>query len=116
MRWGIPGPCSAVDVHWLMEYLESKGRDCHLNTGVVTKLVDGQFAYDWSKDGSDMLRQDAQKAAELKTKVSLHPITKRAGPCYHTGVDTIDGICYSWHKKLTEAELDRVCVDFLDKE
>ena len=43
-------------------------------------------------------------------------VTKRDGPCYHAGVDTIDGFCYSWHKKLTQEELDRVYDDFLVKE
>ena len=43
-------------------------------------------------------------------------VTKRDGPCYHAGVDTIDGFCYSWHKKLTKEELDRVYDDFLVKE
>ena len=41
---------------------------------------------------------------------------QRDGPCYHAGVDTIDGFCYSWHKKLTPEELDRVYDDFLVKE
>ena len=43
-------------------------------------------------------------------------ITKRDKPCYHAGVDTIDGFCFSWMKKLTEEELDRVFDDFLVKE
>ena len=62
------------------------------------------------------MRQDVESAIRRKNKVSLHMITKRDGPCYHAGVDTIDGFCYSWHKKLTPEELDRVYADFLEKE
>ena len=39
-------------------------------------------------------------------------ITKDHGPIYHAGVDTIDGFCKSWHKELTEAELDNAYVQF----
>ena len=51
----------------------------------------------------------------MENKVSLHEITKDpfAGPIYHAGVDTIDGFCKSWHKELTEAELDAAYEKFL---
>ena len=36
-------------------------------------------------------------------------------PCYHAGVDIIDAFCYSYHKKLTEKELDVVYDNYLVK-
>ena len=112
IRWGSHLPCNDVDVLCLLKYLESKARNCHLNTGVHGKYVDGKFDYDFDQEGGDHLRQDVGSATFTKNKVSVHMVTKRDGPCYHAGVDTIDGFCFSWHKKLTEEELDRVFVDF----
>ena len=60
--------------------------------------------------------QDVLNARQMKINVSLHCVTRRDGPCYHTGVDTIDAIAYGSHKKLTENELDKVNEDFLVKE
>ena len=62
------------------------------------------------------MRQDVESATFRKNDVSLHMITKRDGACYHSGVDTIDGFCHSWQKKVTEDELDRAYKDFLVKE
>ena len=46
--WGAKQLSDNVDVLWLIEYLESKGRDCHVNTGVHGKLsTDGIFEFDW---------------------------------------------------------------------
>ena len=51
-----------------------------------------------------------------ENKVSLHPITKIYGPLYYGGVDVVDAFCYSWHRKPTEEELDKVYEYFLIKE
>ena len=116
LRWGIPDDSTGPDVAVLMQYLESKGRDFHVNTGVHGRVKEGKFEFYWLGDEERMLREDSQNAAAVKTKVSLQMVTKREGPCYHAGVDTIDAFCYGWHRKLTEEELDRVCADFLAKE
>ena len=120
IRWSSRLKCGNVDVKWLIEYLESKKRDCHINTGVHGKLnADDEFEYAWEENGGDQLRQDIDSAIKPITKVSFHMITKKkrgGGPFYHVGVDTIDAFCYSWHKRLTEEELDEACEDFLDKE
>ena len=49
-----------------------KGRDCHINTGVHGKLVNGVFEFAWEKKGVDLIRQDKENADEVKNKVSLH--------------------------------------------
>ena len=115
-RWGSRVKCGNVDVKWLIEYLRSKRRDCHVNTGVHGDLVNDKFEWAWQENGGDQLRQDVESAISPETKVSFHMVTRKYLPCYHAGVDTIDGFCYSFHKKLTEEELDEVCQDFLVKE
>ena len=46
--WGAKELSDNIDVLYLIEYLESVGRDCHINTGVHGKLSsDGIFKYDW---------------------------------------------------------------------
>ena len=120
IRWSSRVKCGNVDVKWLIEYIRSKKRDCHVNTGVHGKLnANDEFEYAWKENGGDQLRQDVNSAVDPTTKVSFHMITRKkrgGGPFYHVGVDTIDAFCYSWHKRLTEAELDEACEDFLDKE
>ena len=71
----------------------------------------------WDGVSGDFLGQDVVNARKgLKISVSIHSITSLYGPCYHAGVDVIDGFCYSWIKKLTEEELDGVCNAYLVKE
>ena len=65
-------------------------------------LSNGEFDYDWEKDGGAQLGQDVESSLRKKIKISIHMITKRDQPCYHAGVDTIDGFCFSSKKKLTE--------------
>ena len=107
--------CGYVDVLYLIEYLESKDRDCHINTGVHGKMVNGEFEWAWEEPGGDFLRQDKESAGPTKNKVSLHLITRENLPIYHVGIDTIDGFCFSLHKKQTEEELDRVFDDYVLK-
>ena len=115
MLWGSLHDSGEIDVLYLIEYLESLGRDCHVNTGVHGKVTDGKFEFVWKgNDCEEFLRQDKENAKPTKNKVSLHQITKEpfAGPIYHAGVDTIDGFCKSWYKPLTEEELDKAFVEF----
>ena len=117
MLWGSHVACGEVDVVFLIEFLQSKDRDCHINTGVHGKLnADDEFAYAWEKDGGDLYRQDMVSAGPTKNKVSLHEITRENPPVYHAGVDVIDGFCFSWFKKLTEEDLDQICEEYLKKE
>ena len=123
--WKSAKNCGEMDLRFLLDYLESKGRDCHINTGVHGALVDGKFEYAWEEKGGDQLRQDIKNAVwhyeykdgekikrHRKTDVSFHMVNKITGPYYHVGVDTIDAFCFSKYKKLTEKELDKVFVDF----
>ena len=115
--WGSHVACGEVDVVFLIEFLQSKGRDCHINTGVHGKLnANEEFEFDWEKDGSDLYRQDIVSAGPTKNKVSIHEITREKLPVYHAGVDVIDAFCFSWSKKLTEGELDQICEEYLEKE
>ena len=59
--------------------------------------------------------QDVLNARERKMKVSFQIINKNCQGYYHAGVDTIDGFCFSWYRKLTEEEHDRVYDAFLVK-
>ena len=101
-----------------MEYLNSQGRDFHVNTGVHGHVnADGKFKFYWNEDSKIFYNQDVESAASLKgAKVTLHEITPKNGPWYHTGVDTIDSFSMSAHKELTEGELDRAYEYFLLKE
>ena len=116
LRWGSKIGCDADDVRLLVKYLESQGRDCHINTGVHGTFVDGKFEFVWNKDGGDLICQDVLNFRNFKNKISVHPITRKVLPCYHAGVDTIDAFCYSWERKLTEKELDQIYEDFCEKE
>ena len=52
LLWGSHDDCGNVDVLFLIEYLQSKGRDCHVNTGVHGKVnADGKFEFVWTGDG-----------------------------------------------------------------
>ena len=106
LSWGCNKSCDSLDVKILVKYLESKGRNCHINTGVHGNYpnAEGKFEFEWNKNGGDFLKEDVLKVSELKIKVSLHPITKVCGPLYHVGVDIIDAFCYSFYRQLTEQE------------
>ena len=41
IRWGSKEGCTADDVKILQDYLESKDRNIHINTGVHGKIVNG---------------------------------------------------------------------------
>ena len=118
IRWGSQVSCNDVDTKILVEFLGSKGRDCHINTGVhgMYPNANGEFEFAWDHDGGDHICQDAANFRNCENKVSLHPITKILGPLYHVGVDVVDAFCYSWHRKPTEEELDKVYEYFLIKE
>ena len=73
MLWVSVVACGNVDLDFLIEYLQSKGRDCHVNTGVHGMLnKNNEFEFDWEKDGGDLLRQDEVLADSTENKVSLH--------------------------------------------
>ena len=117
MLWVSAVACGNEDLDFLIEYLESKERDCHVNTGVHGMLnKSNEFEFAWEIDGEDLHRQDEKTAEPTKNKVSLHRITREDPPVYHAGVDVIDGFCYSAHRKLTEADLDKICEEYLKKE
>ena len=87
-----------VDVLYLIEYLCSQGRDCHVNSGVHGKVnANGEFEFVWDEASKDFKHQDYKSAVPTKNNVSLHEITENpfAGPIYHAGIDTIDGFCKS---------------------
>ena len=120
--------CTAADVNGLLDYLSEKGRDCHINSGIHGKEVNGNFEWDNELNGGDFLRQDVENATyqiEYKDgkeekrarniKISLHPIASANPPLYYSGVDTIDAFCLSYLRKLTEDELDKAYDDFLVK-
>ena len=65
----------AYDVLLLMQYLQSKGRDCHVNTGVHGKYEDGKFEYVWDGDSGDFLGQDVVNARNMNLNVSFHSVT-----------------------------------------
>ena len=79
-------------------------------------MVNGEFEFAWEEKGGNFIRQDEKNADKSENKVSLHEITKEELPKYHAGIDTIDGFCFSWNKKLTEEELDQIYLDYLVKE
>ena len=107
--------CNGADVNGLLDYLAEEGRNCHINTGVHGKEVDGKFEWAHELDGGDFLHQDVMNAGLKKIKISLHVITEATMPVYHSGVDTIDAFCVSNLRKLTEDELDQAYDDFLVK-
>ena len=74
----------------------------------------GEFKFRWDKISEAFYGQDVKNAKPTFNNVSLHEITEDpfAGPIYHAGVDTIDSFSHSWHKKLTEEELDRAYENF----
>ena len=79
-------------------------------------MVDGKFEYAWELEGGDFVRQDKEIAGPTTNKVSIHTVTREELSQYHAGVDTIDAICFSWFKQLTEGELDKICEEYLKKE
>ena len=108
-----------MDLRFLLDYLESRRRDCHINTGVHGKLVNGECEFDWELKGGDQLRQDVENAVShfeykddkkiprhRKIDISFHMVNSINGPYYHVGVDTVDAFCHSKYRKLTEKELD----------
>ena len=107
--------CNAADVNGLLDYLSEKKRDCHINTGVHGKDVNGKFEWAYELDGGDFLRQDVVNAGKKKIKISLHVITEATMPVYHSGVDTIDAYCNSKLRELSEDELDKAYDDYLVK-
>ena len=116
MLWASHEDCGNADVLYLIVYLQSKNRDCHVNTGVHGEVnADGKFKFRWDRASDIFYGQDFENADPLDNRVSLHEITSNEnGPIYHAGVDTIDGFCKSWHKELTEAELDDAYVRFCE--
>ena len=115
IKWGSVVGCNGADVNGLLDYLAEEGRNCHINTGVHGKEVDGKFEWAHELDGGDFLHQDVMNAGLKKIKISLHVITEATMPVYHSGVDTIDAFCLSNLKKLSEDELDKAYDDFLVK-
>ena len=116
--WASDEPCHDFDVLILVQYLDSKGRNCHINDGVHGEVnPDGTFEYAWDKYSENFYAQDYKNATPTDNNVSLHEITQHpfAPPIYHAGVDTIDGFCNSAHKPLTEEDLDDAYVLFCEK-
>ena len=76
LLWASNGDCGNVDVLYLIEFLYSKGRNCHVNNGVHGKVnADGEFEFVWKGDGSELYRQDFASADPTENNVSLHRIT-----------------------------------------
>ena len=115
MLWASKFDCGNMDVLFLIEFLDLKGRDCHVNTGVHGEVNDdGEFKFRWDKISEDFYRQDLLSAEPTTNNVSLHEITQKPfhRPIYHAGVDTIDGFCKSWYRNPTENELNIAYEDF----
>ena len=86
VRWGSHDECHAADVKCLVEYLESKGLDCHINTGVHGTYVNGKFKFAWDNNCGYYLGEDVKSAIKANNKVSLHIVSKTRPCCYHGGV------------------------------
>ena len=111
IRWRSKVGYGEADVDLLVEYIQSEGRGCHINTGVHGKLdANGKFEWAWEKEVGKFLSEDDLNA--MKRTIETHPISKIYLP--HAGVDTIDAFCYSWQKNLTEEKLDDVLDFYLD--
>ena len=80
IKWGSVTNCTASDVYGLLDFFEEEGRNCHINTGVHGKEVNGKFEWDWDQEGGNFLFQDVMYAGQKKIKISIHPITRQNGP------------------------------------
>ena len=75
MLWTTKLECGHADVLFLNEFLNLKGRDCHVNTGVHGDVDDdGEFYFRWDKVSEDFYRQDFVNADTTTNNVSLHEI------------------------------------------
>ena len=61
-RWTSLKKCGPMDLRYLIDHIASKDRDCHINTGVHGKMVEGKFEFAWEESGGDQLRQDVENA------------------------------------------------------
>ena len=62
IRWGCVTGCDEQAVNGLLDYLEEKGRNCHINTGVTSKMVNDKVEFDWKVESGDFFRQDVENA------------------------------------------------------
>ena len=59
LLWASHDNCGDKDVLYLIEYLLSKGRDCHVNNGVHGEVKkDGTFYFRWDKASKGFYGQD----------------------------------------------------------
>ena len=80
IKWGSVADCGAADVNGLLDFYEEEGRNCHINTGMHGKEVNGKFEWALELEGGNFLLQDVMFASLKKIKISVHTITIKAGP------------------------------------